>query len=120
MRQNISFLPSLQLGINVETEDRLLLYGDDLRRHRVLYGLSGMGKSKFIASLCVQLLNLGIPFACIDPHSDLAEDILSLLLTTGFFENERAFTRLWYIRFAETARRVPFNWLKQPYTNQQM
>ena len=120
MRQNLSFLPSLQLGTNVETGEPLLLYGDGLRRHRILHGLSGYGKSKFIVGLCVQLLNLGKPFACIDPHSDLGDDILSVLLTTGFFEQEKAYDRLWYIRFAETDKRVPFNWLKQPYTNQQM
>ncbi len=58
MRQNISFIPSLQLGTRVETGEPLLLYGDGLRRHRVLYGLSGYGKSKLITSLSVQLLNL--------------------------------------------------------------
>src|SRR6266571_1904425 len=120
MRQNISFIPSLQLGTRVETGEPLLLYGDGLRRHRVLYGLSGYGKSKLITSLSVQLLNLGIPFACVDPHSDLADDTLSILLATGFFENEKAFARLWYIRFADPSHAVPFNWLKQPFTPQQI
>src|SRR5579864_3018235 len=120
MRQNISFLPSLQLGTNVETGESLLLHGDGLRRHRVIYGLSGFGKSKLLSSLGVQLLNLGEAFACIDPHSDLADDKLSILLATGFFENEKAFDRLWYIRFADPAHPVPFNWLKQPFTAQQM
>src|SRR5260370_28035912 len=116
----IAFSPSLQLGSNVETGMPLLLYGDGLRRHRVIYGLSGFGISKLLSSLGVQLLNLGIPFACIDPHSDLADDMLSLLLSTGFFENEKAFDRLWYIRFADPSHVVPFNWLKQPFTPQQI
>src|SRR6266566_9246939 len=120
MRQNISYLPRLQLGTKVETGEPLLLYGDGLRRHRVLYGLSGYGKSKLITSLSVQLLNLGMPFACVDPHSDLADDTLSMLLSTGFFENVKAFNRLWYIRFADPSHAVPFNWLKQPFTPQQI
>src|SRR6266700_1251500 len=120
MRQNISYLPRLQLGTKVETGEPLLLYGDGLRRHRVLYGLSGYGKSKLLSSLGVQLLNLGKAFACIDPHSDLADDMLSMLLSTGFFENKKAFDRLWYIRFADPSHTVPFNWLKQPFSPQQI
>ena len=120
MRQNISFLPSLQLGTNVETGEPLLLYGDGLRRHKVCFGLSGMGKSMFISSIPVQLLNQGLPFAIIDPHSDLGDVILSILLQTGFFQHPKAYDRLWYIRFAQPDRAVAFNWLKQPFPPQQV
>jgi hypothetical protein len=107
--------PVLQLGSNVETGKPLYLYGSDINRHRVIYGISGMGKSKFIAPLAMQLLNQDIPFAIIDPHSDLADDELSLLIQTGFFTSPKAYDRLWYVTFSDPNRFIPFNWLKQPY-----
>src|ERR671938_452301 len=33
-----------------------------------------------------QFIGKGIPFCLIDPHSDLAESVLSYLITSGYFE----------------------------------
>ncbi len=120
MNRKTFYGPTLVLGTNVETGEPLLLYGDGLCRHKVVYGLSGMGKSKLISSMPVQLLNQGLPFAIIDPHSDLGDDILSILHQTGFFQHPKAYDRLWYIRFAQPDRAVAFNWLKQPFPPQQV
>jgi hypothetical protein len=83
--------------------------------HKHVMGVTGQGKSKFLASLFAQLLNQGIPAALVDPHADLAVDALHILLDSGFFEHPDAYRRLLYIDFTRKDRFVPFNVLNQPY-----
>lgn len=83
--------------------------------HHHVLGLSGFGKSSLLQSLFVQLHNQRIGVALIDPHGDLAQDILRFLLTTGYFTSANAYDRLWYIDFTRPDRFPAFNVLKQPY-----
>ena len=87
----------------------------EIDSHKHVMGVMGQGKSKFLASLFVQLINQGIPAGLVDPHSDLAADTLQILLDGGFFERSDAWRRLLYIDFGCRDRFVPFNVLNQPY-----
>jgi DNA helicase HerA-like ATPase len=84
------------------------------RTHRLIRGVTGSGKSEFLKSLCLQQLQAGEHFTLFDPHSDTATGILAYLKDTGFFADERAFSRLWYIKWSRTDFYVPFNILNQP------
>lgn len=50
---------------------------EDRRRHHYLIGKSGVGKSKFIASMAIQDIMNGEGTCVLDPHGDLIEDIMS-------------------------------------------
>lgn len=81
--------------------------------HRHVIGTSGMGKSKLLALMAVELIEQGVGVAVIDPHADLASDILALLAARGFFDRPDAYERLWYIDFADPTRHLPFNVLNK-------
>ncbi len=82
--------------------------------HAAIFGASGSGKSKLLQSIFLQHLAKGHGIGLIDPHADLALDILKSLIATGFFRNAEAFDRLLFLDFANGAY-VPFNVLNQPY-----
>lgn len=92
------------------------LEGSDISLHKHIIGLTGQGKSKLLASTYVQLLRQGIPAALIDPHSDLADDVLSMLNDESFFANPIANKRFLYVDFGRKDRFLPFNILKTPYS----
>ena len=54
--------------------------------HKHVIGVTGQGKSKLHASTFVQLLHQGIAASLIDPHSDLAADVLSFLADSGYLD----------------------------------
>lgn len=92
------------------------LRGEELEKHKWIMGTTGKGKSKFIAHLATTLLYTHHqPIAVIDPHGDLARDILWLLLSKGYFNRSDAFDKLWYVDFSRTDCFVPFNVLHQPH-----
>jgi len=107
--------PTLPLGYTVEGNTLVALSGIDFVRHKHIIGVSGSGKSSFLASCNMFLLRQGIPFMLLDPHGDLAKLDLTLLASSDFFNNPRAYDRLWYVDFARTDSGVAFNVLKQPY-----
>ncbi|HYT41176.1 MAG TPA: ATP-binding protein, partial [Methylomirabilota bacterium] len=111
--------PSLVLGSTVGGNKLVTLTGIDFERHKVLSGISGSGKSTFIAWIAVSLLRQSIPFIIIDPHGSLAKLILSLLASSDYFRNPKAYDRLWYVDFkrAEKDAAIAFNILKQPSVN---
>ena len=51
----------------------------DRRRHSYIIGATGMGKSVLLKNLAYQDMNEGRGFALIDPHGDVAEEILSMV-----------------------------------------
>ena len=107
---------ALVLGTTVEGNKVVTLTGIDFERHKVISGISGSGKSTFIAWIAVSLLRQSIPFMIIDPHGSLAKLILTLLSSSDYFRNPKAFDRLWYVDFkrAEKDAAIAFNVLKQP------
>src|SRR5438034_11386378 len=89
--------PSLVIGSTVEGNKLATLTGFDFERHKHIIGVSGSGKSSFLASCALLLLRQNVPFCLIDPHGDLAKLILSLLASSDFFRDPRAYERLWYV-----------------------
>lgn len=118
-RAPASSLPRLVLGTAIdgprERPQPLVLQGSDLALHKHVIGITGSGKSKGLVGTAVQLLKQGIGVGIVDPHGDLCDDVLGLLLDAGFFADERAYQRLWYVPFNDAARSIAFNVLNQPY-----
>lgn len=108
--------PSLPLGHTVEGNKLVALDGFNFERHKHIIGISGSGKSSFIASIVVFLLRQGISFCLIDPHGDLAKLVLTLLAGSDFYSNPRAYDRLWYVDFnRQDGAAIPWNVLKQEH-----
>ncbi|MCC6236794.1 MAG: ATP-binding protein [Dehalococcoidia bacterium] len=93
----------------------LALGAEHVAAHKHVIGLTGQGKSKFLASMFVQLVRQGVGCTLIDPHADLATDILALLHDDGLFSRSTFADRLLYVDFARRDRFLPFNVLSQPY-----
>jgi hypothetical protein len=80
-------------------------------RHTHLYtiGSTGSGKSKFLESLIVEDIKAGRGVGLIDPHSDLARDVLAHLLSDGYFAEERNLERVIYFDPTRSDYVLPFN-----------
>lgn len=90
---------------------------DQALTHVHLVGVSGSGKSRFLAALYLSLLRNGIPATLIDPHGDLARLVLGYLVASGAYNTGAGFERVLYLDFpaAERAGRcLPFNVLQTP------
>src|SRR6266700_5541039 len=107
--------PLLPLGHTVEGNKLVALDGFNFERHKHIIGISGSGKSSFIASIVVFLLRLGIAFCLIDPHGDLATLIVSLLASSDFYTNPRAYDRLWLVDYSRADAAIAWNVLKQDH-----
>jgi uncharacterized protein DUF87 len=110
----------LVLGTQIEDGQAVVLSGVWAAMHRLIVGVTGAGKSKFLASLFVQLLNQGVGCLLLDPAGDLCDDILRVLLDCGFFTDKRSFRRLLYLDFTRSDAFVPMNVLSQPYPPHQI
>ncbi|SRR6266567_6744077 len=88
------------------------LTGDSLKLHHHIMGKSGQGKSFYVAKAVVDLISQGVAVSVLDPHSDLANDVLRLLFEGGYF-NRHGFEKVWYIDLSRRDRFLPFNMLKQ-------
>jgi len=84
------------------------------RFHLYVLGLTGRGKSKFLQNCLVQDILAGRGCAVVDPHGDLAKDVLRSLIVEGYFSNEKAYKRILYIAPRRRDYVVPFNVLKRP------
>ena len=77
----------------------------DRRYHMALIGKTGMGKSTLLETLMLSDMNQGEGFALIDPHGDLAEDLLRIL-------PERRRQEVVYFCPADDQHRLAFNLLE--------
>ncbi len=82
--------------------------------HTYVVGLTGRGKSKFLQNCLLQDITAGRGCAVIDPHGDLAKDIMSSLVGKGFFETQKAFDRIVYVAPRRRDYVIPFNVLARP------
>src|SRR6266567_8432727 len=98
--------PLLHIG-STRGGESITLTGSDFERHKWIMGITGSGKSTFLAWIALSLLRLGIAFCVIDPHGDLARLIVSLLASSDFFKTEKA-QKLWFIDFNRDDRTIPF------------
>ena len=84
--------------------------------HSYVVGLTGRGKSKFLQNCLVQDILEGRGCAVIDPHGDLAKDVLSSLVSTGYFSDKSVYDGLMYIAPRRRDFIIPFNVLSRPDT----
>lgn len=96
----------------------VFLEGRSLGKHKHIMGTSGVGKSKFNAHIAASLLMQQQPCSIIDPHADLAHDVLAILYDQEYFTGKDAYEKLWYVEFARPDRVIAFNVLQQPYSVQ--
>ena len=82
--------------------------------HTYVVGLTGRGKSKFLQNCIVQDALAGRGCAVVDPHGDLAKDVLGSLIAHNFFSNPEAFDRLLYVAPRRRDYIIPFNVLARP------
>ena len=69
----------------------------DVRKfHTYVVGLTGRGKSKFLQNSLVQDIIAGRGCAVIDPHGDLAKDVLRTLIDKGYFDCEENYKKINY------------------------
>ena len=69
---------SIQIGLREEWGQQLP-FGislPDLRQHTYVIGKTGSGKTTLLRNMIIQLIALGYGVGLIDPHGDLAEDLL--------------------------------------------
>jgi hypothetical protein len=82
--------------------------------HSYVVGLTGRGKSKFLQNCLVQDINAGRGCAVVDPHGDLAKDVISSLISSGYFTDDSAYDRLMYVAPRRRDYIIPFNVLSPP------
>src|SRR5581483_3391492 len=72
--------------------------------HVHVIGVSGSGKSRFLATLFLSILRAGLSATLIDPHGDLARLVLGHLVADGTFNDPRSFDRIAYLDLPTAAR----------------
>ena len=82
--------------------------------HSYVVGLTGRGKSKFLQNCILQDINAGRGCAVIDPHGDLAKDVLKSLVTQDYFKSKNALDRILYVAPRRRDYIIPFNVLARP------
>src|SRR5436190_23302657 len=88
------------------------LHHKKMQEHGHVIGASKAGKSRFLASLYIQLLQAGYSVTLIDPAGDLAKLILATLISMGYFEQPQALDKLTYLDIPCAERLdlfMPFN-----------
>jgi len=81
--------------------------------HMYVVGKTKKGKSKFLEHIAWQLIRMGQGCGLLDPHSDLADDLLSYL--SPYLSEEEARERVIYFEPGRDDYLVPFNVLNTPY-----
>ncbi|MDQ5952060.1 MAG: hypothetical protein QG626_187 [Patescibacteria group bacterium] len=71
----------LHIGFNVYRGKKTEIYMNeaDRRRHTYIIGKTGSGKTEFIKNMALQDIRNGKGVAVIDPHGDLADDLMGLI-----------------------------------------
>ncbi len=82
--------------------------------HSYVVGLTGRGKSKFLQSCVLQDIKAKRGCAIIDPHGDLAKDILGSLIAEKHFDNSFNYKRIIYVAPRRRDFMTPFNVLARP------
>lgn len=77
--------------------------------HMYVLGITGQGKSKLLEHCLLQDLLAGRGCGVIDPHTDLARDLLTSLYRRGFFKHARNRQRILYLDPSRPEHQLPFN-----------
>ena len=82
--------------------------------HSYVTGLTGRGKSKFLQNCLVQDIIAGRGCAVVDPHGDLAKDVIRSLVSAGYFSTDNVFDQIIYVAPRRRDYVIPFNVLTPP------
>lgn len=77
--------------------------------HMYLLGITGQGKSKLLEHMLLQDIRAGRGCGLLDPHTDLARDLLGSLYTSGFLRDKRNRERIVYFDPSRADLALPFN-----------
>lgn len=77
--------------------------------HMYMLGITGQGKSKLLEHLLLQDILAGRGCGLLDPHTDLANDLLASLHRAGFFRKEQNRARVIYFDPSRADAILPFN-----------
>ncbi len=83
--------------------------------HMYVLGITGQGKSKLLQHCIFQDIVSGRGCGLLDPHSDLAQDLLSSLAASGFFSDQKNQERVIYFDPSRHDYCIPFNVLETAY-----
>jgi len=92
---------------------RCRLSQDQLKSHMYVVGRTRQGKSKFLQHIAYQLIALGQGCAIIDPHADLADDLVACVHTSR--DSKRLLRRIVYFDPSRKDWLPPFNVLSAPW-----
>ncbi len=84
--------------------------------HMYVIGITGQGKSKLLEHLLFQDITSGRGCGLLDPHTDLAQDLLSNLSANRFFDSERNRGRVIYFDPSRSDYLIPFNVLSTSFS----
>lgn len=90
----------------------------DVRSHVQVSGVTGMGKTRFLANLFLELLGHGQAATLLDPHGDAARLVLDELIARGDYDDDQLIERVIYLDLPAASRHgrgVPYNVLRQPH-----
>jgi len=76
----------------------------DLTRHAFVQGVTGVGKSRWLAHLALTLIRRGEGVTVFDPHGDTARLIFSHLVADGLYTDPQAYDRVTYLDLPAGAR----------------
>jgi len=113
--------PTLWERVLGQRRNRFCLTPQQLKSHFHVIGVTGSGKSRFLAHLYLSLLERGYPATLIDHHGELAELVLATLAASGVYRRrggDDPYERLLYLDIqggADVDRYLPFNVLNQPH-----
>jgi Type IV secretion-system coupling protein DNA-binding domain len=77
--------------------------------HMYVLGITGQGKSKLLEHCLFQDITAGRGCGVLDPHTDLARDLLCYLSGRGFFRKQETRKRIIYFDPSRRDYLVPFN-----------
>jgi len=76
----------------------------DLTRHVFVQGVTGVGKSRWLAGLALTLIRRGEGVTVLDPHGDTVRLIFHHLVADGVYRNGEAYARVTYLDLPGGAR----------------
>lgn len=77
--------------------------------HMYILGITGQGKSKLLEGMLFQDITAGRGCGLLDPHTDLAHDLLASLASRGFFREATNRERVIYFDPSRPDCTLPFN-----------
>lgn len=100
----------LSLRVGSVNDQKTVEFGDDeLATHMTVYGGTGKGKSKLLELIIRQLIEQRAGVCVIDPHGDLAEDLLAWTMERYDATDKAVYRRINYFEPGSNTHRFQFD-----------